>query len=289
MFVSENTLSAAKNYFFNRLEAIFSPTELKSMWTQIICKRMNWTPTDLLLKKHERLSESDLLYVRSFVKGLIQKEPFQYLLGETSFFDLKILCDSRALIPRPETEELVDWMRSSVKNPMKILDLCTGSGCIALALKSIFPSAQVSAVDLSKQALELAQENARNLALSVQFFHQDVLELDLDFISKFSEVDVIVSNPPYIPKQESVNMSEHVLQHEPAMALFVEDTDPILFYKKIVDFAELNLKSNGFLFFELHECFGQQVKSYAESKSFKEIEIRDDLQGKARMMKAQKA
>lgn len=289
MFVSENTISAAKKYFFDRLEAIFSPSEMKSMWTQIICKRMNWTPTELLLKQHERLSESDLLFVRSFVKGLLQQEPFQYLLGETSFFGLTILCDSRALIPRPETEELVDWVRSSVKNPTEILDLCTGSGCIALALKSIFPTANVSAIDLSKDALDLAQENARNLALTLQFYQQDVLKLDVDFTHEFPEFDVIISNPPYIPNQERVTMSAHVLQHEPEMALFVEDADPILFYKKILDFAELNLKSDGLLFFELHESYGQQVKSYAESKSFKEIEIREDLQGKARMMKAQKA
>lgn len=289
MFVSENTISAAKKYFFDRLEAIFSPSEMKSMWTQIICKRMNWTPTELLLKQHERLSESDLLFVRSFVKGLLQQEPFQYLLGETSFFGLTILCDSRALIPRPETEELVDWVRSSVKNPTEILDLCTGSGCIALALKSMFPTANVSAIDLSKDALDLAQENARNLALTLQFYQQDVLKLDVDFTHEFPEFDVIISNPPYIPNQERVTMSAHVLQHEPEMALFVEDADPILFYKKILDFADLNLKSDRLLFFELHESFGQQVKSYAESKSFKEIEIREDLQGKARMMKAQKA
>lgn len=289
MFVSENTISAAKKYFFDRLEAIFSPSEMKSMWTQIICKRMNWTPTELLLKQHERLSESDLLFVRSFVKGLLQQEPFQYLLGETSFFGLTILCDSRALIPRPETEELVDWVRSSVKNPTEILDLCTGSGCIALALKSMFPTANVSAIDLSKDALDLARENARNLALTLQFYQQDVLKLDVDFTHEFPEFDVIISNPPYIPNQERVTMSAHVLQHEPEMALFVEDADPILFYKKILDFADLNLKSDRLLFFELHESFGQQVKSYAESKSFKEIEIREDLQGKARMMKAQKA
>lgn len=289
MFVSENTLSASKRYFFDRLEAIFSPSELKSMWTQIICKRMKWTPTELLLKQQERLSESDLLFVRSFVKGLLQQVPFQYLLGETSFFGLTISCDSRALIPRPETEELVDWVRASVKNPKVILDLCTGSGCIALALKSIFRTTQVSAIDLSKDALDLAQENAKKLALSIQFYQKDVLKWDVDFAHEFQELDVIVSNPPYIPNHERVTMSAHVLEHEPAMALFVEDADPILFYKKILDFAELHLKSGGLLFFELHESFGQQVKFYAESKSFKEIEIRDDLQGKARMMKAQKA
>ena len=288
MFVSDNTLNSAKKYFFDRLAVVFSPTELKSMWTQIICKRMQWSTTDLLLKSQERLSESDLLFVRSFVKGLLNQEPFQYLLGETSFFGLTICCDKRALIPRPETEELVDWVRNAVNHPAHIIDLCTGSGCIALALKSIFPNAKVAALDLSHEALELAKENADKLQLSLDFYQGDVLEWkEIDF-PEGPQFDVIISNPPYIPNEERNSMSVHVLDHEPEMALFVDDSDPIVFYKKILDMAEFKLTTGGLLFFELHEAFGEQVKTYAESKSFQGIEIREDLQGKARMMKAQK-
>jgi len=127
MFVTDNTLSSVKNYFFDRLAAIFSPSELKSMWTQIICKRMNWSTSELLLNQGERLSESDLLHVRGFVKGLLNEVPFQYLLGETDFYGLTISCDSRALIPRPETEELVAWISEIAIPSNRIIDLCTGS------------------------------------------------------------------------------------------------------------------------------------------------------------------
>ena len=132
MFVSDNTLKSAKNYFYDRLDSRFSNTELKSMWIQLICKRMNWSSSDLLLNQGERLSESDLLYVRSFVKGLMNDVPFQYLVGETDFYGLSISCDSRALIPRPETEELVSWIIETKTHPKRIIDCCTGtagSGC----------------------------------------------------------------------------------------------------------------------------------------------------------------
>ena len=288
MFVTDNTLSSAKNYFFDRLAAIFSPTELKSMWTQIICKRMNWSTSDLLLNQQERLSESDLLYVRGFVKGLLNHEPFQYLLGETEFFGLSISCDARALIPRPETEELVEWIIESTKDPKRIIDICSGTACISLALKSKFRNALVQALDFSRDALNLGEENARKLQLDIEVIHEDALNFSVAFLSQEMKYDVIVSNPPYIPNNERMTMSKHVLEHEPEMALFVDDVDPIIFYKEIIKLADKKLVKGGLLFFELHESFGNEVKECIQLFGFEEIEIRNDLQGKSRMLKAQK-
>ena len=288
MFVTDNTLSSAKNYFFDRLAAIFSPTELKSMWTQIICKRMNWSTSDLLLNQQERLSESDLLYVRGFVKGLLNHEPFQYLLGETEFFGLSISCDARALIPRPETEELVEWIIESTKDPKRIIDICSGTACISLALKSKFRNALVQALDFSRDALNLGEENARKLQLDIEVIHEDALNFSVAFLSQELKYDVIVSNPPYIPNKERITMSKHVLDHEPEMALFVDDVDPIIFYKEIIKLADKKLVKGGLLFFELHESFGYEVKECIQLFGFEGIEIRNDLQGKSRMLKAQK-
>ncbi|MEN9972066.1 MAG: peptide chain release factor N(5)-glutamine methyltransferase [Bacteroidota bacterium] len=288
MFVSDNSLKSAKHYFDDRLQSHFSTSELKSMWTQIICKRLNWTSSDLLLNQNERLSESDLLYVRRFVKGLLAKKPFQYIIGETEFYGLTILCDSRALIPRPETEELVQWVIESVKEPKRIIDLCSGTGCISLALKSRFPTAHVQAIDFSDEALKLSEENAKKLKLDIEIIHENVLDFSHAFISNNANFDVIVSNPPYIPNKEKSMLSKHVIEHEPAMALFVEDSDPIIFYKEIIKYAEMNLQRGGLLFFELHESYGNEVLEFIQLFDFEEIEIRPDLQGKSRMMKAQK-
>lgn len=288
MFVSDNSLKSAKNYFDDRLQALFSTSELKSMWSQIICKRLRWTTSDLLLNQQERLSESDLLYVRSFVKGLLNHEPFQYLFGETEFYGLSISCDARALIPRPETEELVEWIIESTKEPKRIIDVCSGTACISLALKSKFRNALVQALDFSSDALKLGEENSRKLELDIEFIHEDALNFSDAFQSQELKYDVIVSNPPYIPNKEKISMSKHVLEHEPEMALFVDDTDPIIFYKEIIKLADKKLVQGGLLFFELHESFGNEVKDFIQLFGFEEIEIRNDLQGKSRMLKAQK-
>lgn len=288
MFVSNNSLRSAKNYFDDRLQSHFSATELKSMWTQIICKRLNWSSSDLLLNQNERLSESDLLYVRRFVKGLLANEPFQYIIGETEFFGLAILCDTRALIPRPETEELVQWVIESSKEPNRMIDLCSGTGCISLALKSRFPNAHVQAIDFSSDALNLSEANAKNLQLEIEIIQENVLDFSHEFMNSEVNYDIVVSNPPYIPNKEKGTMSKHVIEHEPAMALFVDDSDPIIFYKEIIKFAEKKLHAGGLLFFELHELYGNEVMEYMQLFGFEEIEIRQDLQGKSRMMKAQK-
>ena len=287
MFVKENTISAARAYFKDRLQIQFSESELKSMWKQLICKRFDWNDSEFLLSSENRMSESDLLYVRSFVKRLQTNEPFQYILGETTFCDLTLICDSRALIPRPETEELVVWI-SELLNLNSIIDVCSGSGCIALGLKSHFPKANVFGVDLSQDANNLAQSNAIRNNLSVDFYKADALNLNSEFWEKVDSVDVIVSNPPYITQNEKAFMNPNVLDYEPHLALFVPNDSPIIFYERIARLALQKLNQNGFLFYELNPDFADQVIEMLKILDFSNIELKNDLQGKKRVLKAQK-
>jgi release factor glutamine methyltransferase len=288
MFVKDNSIESAKSYFQERLTLLFSESEIKSMWKQLICKRFEWSNTDFLLAKDFKLSESDLLYVRSFVKRLQSNEPFQYILGETSFYNLTIQCDKRALIPRPETEELVSWI-AETNSPAKILDICSGSGCIALALKSVFKNSFVFGLDISIDANELAKSNALKNKLDVTFELVDALNSSHFFWNSVSEIDVIVSNPPYIAHYEKAEMSQNVLKYEPHLALFVEHESPIIFYERIAELACLKLNKKGHLFFELNPLYSQQIQEIVSEIGFVNIELRKDLQGKTRMLKAQKA
>ncbi len=286
MFVKDNTLNSAKTYFYERLEG-FSESELKLMWTEIICKRFNWSRAELLMNADFRLSESDLLFIRSYVKRLQENEPFQYILGETEFYGLTIKCDKRALIPRPETEELVDWI-SENSNIEKAVDICSGSGCIALALKTVYKNATILGVDISQDANDLARENAQLNKLDVTFETEDALDSHSDFWNTLSGLDVIVSNPPYIPENEKTEMNSNVLDFEPHLALFVENNSPIIFYERIAELAQQKLKSGGLLYFELHHLYSAEVIAHLEKIGFHHIEIRKDLQGKNRMLKAVK-
>jgi len=257
------------------------------MWTEIICNLFNWSLAELLMNADFRLSESDLLFIRSYVKRLQENEPFQYILGETEFYGLTLKCDKRALIPRPETEELVDWI-SENKNIENAVDICSGSGCIALAFKTVYENATILGVDISEDANNLARENAQLNKLDVTFHIADALDINADFWNTLSDLDLIVSNPPYIPEDEKGEMSANVLDFEPHLALFVENHSSIIFYERIADLAQQKLKSGGLLYFELHHLYSTEVITYLEKIGFQHIEIRKDLQGKNRMLKAVK-
>ncbi|HNS42119.1 MAG TPA: peptide chain release factor N(5)-glutamine methyltransferase [Taishania sp.] len=282
MFVSDNTVKSVKNYFSARLEGQFTAREIKIMFQLCAQQRLQLSSADLLLADNLRMSESDLLYFRSVVKRLQTNEPFQYILGEVEFYGLLLNTDKRALIPRPETEELVDWIVSKAPNATTIVDVCTGSGCIALALKSKCPAAKVVGVDVSIDALNLAKENAKKTQLEVGFLQLDVLQQALPMDSK--SIDVMVSNPPYVLENEKLQMANHVLDFEPALALFVPNNDPLLFYKKIVHEATQKLKTGGFLFFEINEQYGNDVATLLNQSGFHSVEIKQDLQGKDRMV-----
>ena len=289
MFVIQNTAEAVKAYFLERLISFYTEREITTFYKESLKKRLKLTDADFLLQIEIRLSESDLLYFRSIVKRLQNQEPFQYILGETYFYDLVIRCDERALIPRPETEELVDWICSSVDKNQKleILDICTGTGCIALALKSILTLSNVSAIDISLEAIALAKKNAMLLTLDIHFLQDNALVEDTNLFESNS-LDLIVSNPPYIPMKEKEIMEKNVLDFEPHLALFVADETPLIFYRAIAEKAIKLLKPNAWLFFELHESYAEQTKELILDVGFDEVEIKLDLQGKSRMLKAKK-
>jgi release factor glutamine methyltransferase len=217
------------------------------------------------------------------------------VLNETWFAGMKLYVDEAVLIPRPETEELVEWIVSEVRNEknskvksqnlkFKILDVGTGSGCISLALKRYLPEAEVTAVDVSEDALIVAKKNAIAYDLKINF-------LQLDFLNKeqwkaFEKYDIIVSNPPYIKKSEEFTMRDNVLNYEPQIALFVPDDDALIFYKALAEFAQLHLKKTGSLFVEINEALGIQVVELFKENNFNKVVLKKDLQGKDRMVKA---
>lgn len=290
VFVQTNSIRAIKAYFKARLSDLFTENEIKQMIKYSVMERLGISSGEYLLSDDQLLSESDLLFFRSIVKRLQAHEPFQYIVGKTEFFGLALKTDSRALIPRPETEELVQWITEmyDAQTPLKILDLCTGSGCIALALKRHFMLADVCAADLSKPALELTKENMVALDLPIETICFDATNENAYDTLTNSTYDVWVSNPPYIPFADEKTMKKNVLDYEPHMALFVENEDALLFYREIGNQAIKKLKLGGRVYFEIHEDLGIQVFDLIHGIGFVNIELRKDLQGKDRMLMAQK-
>jgi release factor glutamine methyltransferase len=238
------------------------------------------------MRQQDTVSESDLLYFRSAVKRILAGEPYQYVLGTTYFYNLELDTDARALIPRPETEELVDWIVKdfSIYSEGQLLDVGTGSGCIALSLKSVLSNWTVSAVDVSIDALNLVQQNAEKNELNVGLIEDSALNFNESLYA--GNYSVIVSNPPYIPNKDRARMAPHVLDFEPELALFVEDKSPLIFYQKIAEFAVKKLALNGALYFELNEDLAEETKVLMTKVGFTNCEVRQDLQGRQRMLKA---
>jgi release factor glutamine methyltransferase len=209
-------------------------------------------------------------------------EPIQYILGETEFYGLPFKVTPATLIPRPETEELVDWILAHYnKNHKTLLDIGTGSGCIAITLAKNLPSLEISAMDISEETLKIASENAKDHKVGVIFSKVDILNA----LALPQKYDIIVSNPPYVRNSEKKNMQKNVLDYEPTMALFVEDDNPLLFYSKIAALAKNYLNPKGFLFFEINEYLGKEVIQLLKRESFSEIELKKDFFGKDRMIK----
>lgn len=289
MFVKNNTLNEVKAYFVSRLKLLFSETELGLMFKWLAIKRFGISPADYLLSSQMRFSESDLLFFRDAVKRLQNHEPFQYILGEVEFYGLRLIVAPGVLIPRPETEELVDWiLQSEQASDLTLMDICAGSGCIGMAIKAKRPRSNVVLVELSSEAIEIMQKNADLLQLNAEIRQRDVLSEEICATQEKESYDVWVSNPPYIPMSDRETMESNVLEHEPHVALFVEDNDPLQFYRVIGTRAQDCLKPKGWLYVEIHERFALEVKDVFEQLGFFNIEVRKDLQGKNRMIRAQK-
>jgi release factor glutamine methyltransferase len=286
MFVSDNSLESVLKYFQEKLRGTFTDRESRMIAKSVIMQRLNLDSSQIFPPRNMTVSESDLLHFRSVIKRLLAGEPAQYVVGSTFFYNIELFCDERALIPRPETEELVDWIVRDVylHDQLSILDIGTGSGCIALALKKEFPEAVVEAVDFSEEALNLARENAEQNDLMVAFSQQDARNSEMTTASE--KYTVIVSNPPYIPVMDKEKMAAHVVDFEPNLALFVDDHDPLIFYRQIGKFARKKLDLNGALYVELNEDLADETVQLLQEIGFDEIVIRKDLQGKKRMLKA---
>ena len=284
------TLHQATHWLTTELIRLYDQREAANIAALVMEHVTGWKRIDRLMnKQHELLPEQlDLLHL--FADQLMQHRPVQYVLGEAWFYNMRFYVDEHVLIPRPETEELVDWVVQDVRsNPdkqmgLQLLDVGTGSGCIAAALKKELPAAQVYACDVSKAALEVAGRNAAANKTPVSFLRADFLHSEQR--NGLPDVDVLISNPPYIPLNNQAAMQAHVLQYEPHGALFVADDDPLVFYKAIADFAQTHLRQKGAVYMEIHEDMADAAKKLFQAYGFKEVEIRKDLQGKDRMVKA---
>ena len=288
MFVQSNDLKGIKSYFYRELSEKFSESEINLIVKVTVCNRLNISSNEYLLVRSQKFSESDLLHFRSIVKRLKNDEPFQYVVGSTEFFGLEIKTDHRALIPRPETEELVSWALElyDLNSAASMMDICGGSGCIALALKDNLPNAKVSILEFDKAALSLIRENMEILDLDIQIIEGDALTSEVYRVLKPGTFDCWISNPPYIPFKDKSKMARNVLDFEPGIALFVEDDAPLVFYRSIAREALLYLKNEGRLFFEIHEDLKEEVVALLTELGFVNIEVRKDLQGKYRMVQA---
>nr|WP_319272589.1 peptide chain release factor N(5)-glutamine methyltransferase [uncultured Draconibacterium sp.] len=273
-------------YIRAELAPFYPETEISGFVQLIMNSVLDLSYTQIILEKDRVLETTETNRIKRIVERLKTHEPIQYILGVAEFYGLQLNVKPGVLIPRPETEELVEWIsKTEIPKPAKILDIGTGSGCIALALKNVLTTANVQAVDVSETALLLATENAGKNKLNVEFEHADILKWQE---RSWPHFDVIVSNPPYVMEREKQQMEANVLKHEPELALFVSDTDPLIFYRTIAQFASKQLNDGGYLFFEINENLGDEMVALVKQLGFKSIELRRDLNGKNRMLKCQK-
>ena len=283
------TTGKFRNHFINSLEGLYPIEELKSFFYLLAGKYLNLSRINIALQLNNELTHEEQSSFYQAADRLRNHEPIQYILGETEFFGMPITVNKQVLIPRPETEELVSWIIEDVdKNEATILDIGTGSGCIAISLAKKLNNAVVSAIDISTRAIEVAKKNTLINNVNIEFSRVDVLnfEADLDLHHKWeSKFDIIVSNPPYVRMQEKKLMKLNVIDHEPDIALFVEDDDPLLFYKRISELSRQYLKHNGTLYLEINEYLGVEMEKMLNEAGFKHVELKKDMFGKNRMIK----
>ncbi|MCF8298313.1 MAG: peptide chain release factor N(5)-glutamine methyltransferase [Saprospiraceae bacterium] len=288
MKVRSNKIEDIIKYYKTQLTEFYDEKEAESLVKLVVRHYLNLSNTELILNYNKPVNESDMLKIHFAYRDLKAYKPIQYILGETEFYDLKFIVNDNVLIPRPETEELVDWIIKDHKNSnqtLKILDIGTGSGAIAISLKKNLPDSDVTAIDISAKALEVAKINAEKN--SVEIIFEELNILGSNAYSKLSKFDVIVSNPPYVRNSEKSKMQKNVLDYEPQNALFVEDNDPLMFYKAITNFAKTNLNQGGELYLEINEALATETVLLLKEKGFSNIELRQDINWKDRMVKCE--
>lgn len=299
-----------KLHFKNSLLEIYPTTEIDSFFFLLMEEYLDLQRIDTVLKPDFKIDEENLSTLKKALARLQNEEPIQYIIGKTEFYGLPFLVDENTLIPRPETEELVEWVLEEVGSlkmeagslelevgslkSLSILDIGTGTGCIPISLAKNLSDAKVFAIDISVDALKIAAKNAALNKVEVDFFEVDILKIDslkkmlkpIQNDNTNHKFDIIISNPPYVRELEKVEIQNNVLQNEPHVALFVSDKNPLIFYDKIADLAKSNLSKNGLLFFEINQYLGKETCDLLEGKGFKNIQLKKDLFGNDRMIKA---
>ncbi len=320
-------LKEFRNHFSAQLAELYPQTEIDSFFFLLIEEYLGFERIDVVLKSQVEISKGKIHLLQSATERLLKEEPIQYIIGKTEFYGLPFLVNKDVLIPRPETEELVEWVlleiqkfkkseiekstsnitSSAVEKSLSILDIGTGSGCIPISLKKNLSNAQGSAIDVSEKALKTATKNAALNQVDIHFIQQDILTVeDLTTVianemkqSHFKEeitssstsrndnkFNIITSNPPYVRELEKEEIKNNVLENEPHLALFVDDNNALIFYNKIADVAKKHLTKNGVLFFEINQYLGKETVELLKSKGFQDIELRKDMFGNDRMIKA---
>ena len=258
----------------------YPEVEARQIAEMIILAKGRISRNDLLIEPNVELEIPEF---ETICDELRSWRPVQYIVGKADFADMELTVREGVLIPRPETEELVDWVAREAKEGARILDVCTGSGCIAIALRRMVPSSEVWAMDISPEALAIARENGAEYAPEVRFVEGNAL---VDFSAQFKGVmfDAIVSNPPYIPESDRALMRPNVTEHEPDIALFVEDSDPLIFYRAIAQTGRKMLNADGRLYFEIYESLVEQMVAMLEREGYTEVTVKEDFRGKPRMI-----
>jgi len=286
MKIASNKIKDILRFFRDELNDTYEKEELESIIAYCLEDFLNIKRAAISLNLETTVSESELLKFNFAIKDLKNHRPLQYVLGLADFYRLRFFVNEQVLIPRPETEELVHLIIQDNKlSAPSIIDIGTGSGCIPVALKKNIPAAIVSAIDISESALYLAKRNAQKNEVDVYFFLKDILSPDENTEQQLSKYDIIVSNPPYICFSEKEQMHKNVLDYEPHLALFVNDNDPLLFYKAICDFALKNLKVKGKIYFEINQSLAPETRDLLESKGFKNVELIKDLSNNYRILR----
>jgi release factor glutamine methyltransferase len=280
------TYSELKLLWRSKLETLYNQDECDQLFYLTCYHIKQWGRSRVLFEKDNQLSADDETAFAAILKPLLTHKPIQYIFGETEFYQLKFKVDEDVLIPRPETEELVDWIVKDFmgKRNIKLLDIGTGSGCIAISLAKNLIHPEVFAMDISGRALTVAKINAEELHAEVNMLHADILDMQ-DAVAD-EQFNVIVSNPPYITKEEANSLNQNVIGFEPHTALFVTNNDPLQFYTAIANFALHNLQQGGSLYLETHENFHGQVLDLLKEKGFVDITSKKDLQNKPRFVRA---
>ncbi|WP_046758826.1 peptide chain release factor N(5)-glutamine methyltransferase [Kordia jejudonensis] len=285
-------LKDIQSIFHKELDEIYGKNEVDSFFFMLTEAYFGLVRFTLALDPEYTITKEQETPMFAALSELKLEKPIQHILGKTHFFGLEFCVNEHTLIPRPETEELVQWILDTVQNDaitrkLRILDIGTGSGCIPIALKKNLPNAEITAIDISAEALQIAQKNAEIIQVEIQFVQADVLQLtDLNFSKENpTSFDIIVSNPPYVRNLEKEMMQKNVLAYEPDSALFVEDENPLVFYDKIADLAKANLQSSGNLFFEINQYLGKEMVSLLKNKEYTAVELRKDIFGVDRMLR----